>query len=227
MPNNLPDNKTPQTQQNIYTNQSQPTKNKEAPRNVRQDKRATQRTRIASAQPARQDIVVRAHHLNNNTERVQNRHVAKRRTVQITLWVNPIVKAELQRLAEQEGLSVSAAGGAFLEKALQRHVDMQYGALLQPIIESAIGKQIRSMSTRLAWLLVRIAFDTGQTRILATNILGTQEGMTGDSLKEILNSADKRSKANLTRKTPQLTELVQAVEKWLLEQEADVEKGGH
>lgn len=220
-------NKTPHSKQHIFTPSTSSTKNKDAPRDVWQDKRATQRTRIASAQPARQDIVMRAHRLDNNSARIQNKHVGKRRAVQITLWVNPIVKAELQRIAEQESLSVSAAGGAFLEKALQRHVDMQYGALLQPIIESAIGRQIRSMSTRLAWLLVRIAFDTGQTRVLATNILGTQEGMTGDSLKEILNSADKRSKANLTRKTPQLTELVQAVEKWLLEQEADVEKGGH
>lgn len=223
----MPVNKTPHSKKHIFTQSTNSTKNKDAPRNVWQDKRAFHRARIASIQPAPHDKLPRAHHLNNNTERVQNRHVAKRRTVQITLWVNPIVKAELERVAEQDGLSVSAAGGAFLEKALQRHVDMQYSALLQPIIESAIGKQIRLMSTRLAWLLVRIAFDTGQTRVLATNILGTQEGMTGDSLKEILNSADKRSKANLTRKTPQLTELVKTVEKWLLEQEAEVEKGGH
>ncbi len=167
----MPDNKTPHSKQPIFTPSTNSTKNKYAPRNVWQDKRAFHRTRIASIQPAPHEKLMRAHQLNNNTARVQNRHVAKRRTVQITLWVNPIVKAELQRLAEQEDLSVSAAGGAFLEKALQRHVDMQYGALLQPIIESAIGKQIRSMSTRLAWLLVRIAFDTGQTRVLATNIL--------------------------------------------------------
>lgn len=104
---------------------------------------------------------------------------------------------------------------------------MQYGALLQPIIEHTIGKQIRSMATRLSWLLVRIAFDTGQTRVLATNTLGMQEGMSGENLKEILATADKRTKANLTRKTPQLTELVQAVEKWLFAQEGEVEKGGH
>ena len=41
--------------------------------------------------------------------------------------------------------------------------------------------------------------------------------MTKDSLNEILATADKRTKANLTRKTPQITELIKAVEKWLLE----------
>jgi hypothetical protein len=223
----LSNNKTPHSHQNIFHNQTKSLKNKKESTDVLQDKRAFQRTRIASIQPAPHDKVMRAHHLINHTERVQNKHVAKRRTVQITLWVNPIVKAELQRIAEQEGLSVSAAGGAFLEKALQRQVDMQYGALLQPIIENTIGKQIRSMATRLSWLLVRIAFDTGQTRVLATNTLGMQEGMSGENLKEILATADKRTKANLTRKTPQLAELVQAVEKWLLEEEANEKKGGH
>jgi hypothetical protein len=48
-----------------------------------------------------------------------------------------------------------------------------------------------------------------------------QEGMTQDSLKEILDTADKRTKANLTRKTPQLTELMEAIEEWLLEGEKE------
>jgi hypothetical protein len=217
----------PHFSQNVFLRQSHSVIRQQQNLGVRQDKGAVKRARIATNQPAPRAQVTRSQALNNDTPRLQNKPTPKRKTIHLTLWVKPIVKTELKRLAEQEGLSVSAAGGAFLEKALQRHVDMQYGALLQPIIESTIGKQIRSMSTRLAWLLVRIAFDTGQTRVLATNILGTQEGMTGDSLKEILNSADKRSKANLTRKTPQLTELVQAVEKWLLKEEADVEKGGH
>ena len=48
-----------------------------------------------------------------------------------------------------------------------------------------------------------------------------QAGMTEDSLKEILATADKRTKANLTRRTPQLTQLMEAVEKWLLEGEEE------
>ena len=49
--------------------------------------------------------------------------------------------------------------------------------------------------------------------------------MTEESLKDILQTADKRTKANLTRKTPQLTELMQTVEKWLLEGEAEQGRG--
>jgi hypothetical protein len=61
----------------------------------------------------------------------------------------------------------------------------------------------------------------GHIKDLATHTLGMQEGMTEESLKDILQTADKRTKANLTRKTPQLTELMQTVEQWLLQAEGE------
>jgi hypothetical protein len=108
-----------------------------------------------------------------------------------------------------------------LKEILRQRFHQQQAATLPSIIEKAVAKSHRSLATRLSWLLVRIAFDAGQTRVLATNTLGMQDGMTEDSLKEILDTADKRTKANLTRKTPQLTELMEAVEKWLLEGEKE------
>jgi hypothetical protein len=66
---------------------------------------------------------------------------------------------------------------------------------------------------------VRIAFDTGQTRSLVTNILGRQQGMTEDVLKNILAMSQRTAKGNLTRRAPQISELMEAVEKWLAEDE--------
>jgi hypothetical protein len=140
------------------------------------------------------------------------------------LWVNPIVKAEVQRQAELTGLSVSATGAALLEEILRQKLHVQQAATLETVLEKIIAKSHRSLATRLSWLLVRIAFDTGQIRVLATNTLGMQEGMTEENLKEILATADKRTKANLTRKTPQLTELMEVIEKWLLEGEEEDKK---
>ena len=164
---------------------------------------------------------MRPHEMNSNSSRSQKQSTPKRKTVHLTLWVKPVVKAELQRIAQREGVSVSATGGAFLEKALQANVDMQYGSLLQPIIESAIRKQMRGISTRLAWLLVRVAFDSGQTRSLVTNILGRQPGVTPEVLKTILDSSSKTAKGNITRKTPQLIELIEAVERWIGAEEGE------
>ena len=120
-------------------------------------------------------------------------------------------------------MSVSAAGAAFLDKALQRNIDLAYSALLQPVIEQAIARQMRSISTRLAWLLVRVAFDAGQTRSLVTNILGRQPGVSQALLKTILDASARSSKANITRRTPQITSLIEAVERWITDDDG-VEK---
>jgi hypothetical protein len=85
---------------------------------------------------------------------------------------------------------------------------------LQPIIESAIRQQMRSMSTRLAFLLVRVAFASEQTRSLVTNVLGRQQGVTTAVLNEILDGSSKAAKGKITHCTPQLEELIAEVEQW-------------
>jgi hypothetical protein len=82
--------------------------------------------------------------------------------------------------------------------------------LLYWIIRNEIQQQMKGISSRLAWLLVRISFDTGQTRSLVTNILGRQQGMTEDILKNILAMRQRTAKGNITRKTPQIAELMEA-----------------
>ncbi len=206
---------------NGFTHQSYSPNVQQPLSGVRQDKPRPPSARIASTQPAPLKNMMRAHETESNGARSQNRPTPKRKTAKLTVWVKPVVKAELQRIAESEGLSISATGAAFLENALQAHVDMQYGSLLQPIIEQAIRKQMRSISTRLAWLLVRVAFDSGQTRSLVTNILGRQSGVTPDMLKTILDHSSKTAKGNITRKTPQLIELIEAVEQWIGAEEGE------
>jgi hypothetical protein len=153
--------------------------------------------------------------VNTQAVRSQNRSTQLTRTVKITTWVKPGVKAELERIAEQQGLSVSATSAAFLEEAVRQQLHTQHAVLLQPIIQQAIRQEMQGISTRLAWLLVRVAYDAGQTRSLVTNMLGRQAGITPDMLKTILEQSEKKAKGNITRKTPQLIDLMDAVEQWL------------
>jgi hypothetical protein len=180
---------------------------------LRQDKRAKESARIASSHPAPLEKLMRAQRSNTKTARSQNHSVPKRRTAQLTLWVKPIVKEELERLSVHDGLTVSAAGAALLERALQTNMDVRYGALIKPVIERAISSHLRKRDTRLISLLVRIAFDSGQTRSIVTNILGIQPDITPDLLRDILSESDTRAKSNITRIGPQLTELIEALEK--------------
>jgi hypothetical protein len=93
---------------------------------------------------------------------------------------------------------------------------MHYHALLEPIIKVTIRKHLFGGFNRLAWLLVRIAFDAEQTRALVTNILGRQQGMTEETLKNILAMSQRTAKGNITRRSPEMRELIDAVENWLL-----------
>jgi hypothetical protein len=181
-----------------------------ASRRVRQDKGGHSSARRASTQLAR------------NTNRVRAVQPSKTSTpkhaVKITLWVRPLVKDHLERRAKRDGISLSSAGATFLERALQQSLDMQYGALLRPIIKHAVRDELKVMSSRMTWLLVRNAFDSGQTRALVANVLGRQPGITPDLLNTILDQSAKTAKGNLARKTPQLTALLEEVEKLVFHQ---------
>jgi hypothetical protein len=54
--------------------------------------------------------------------------------VPLTIQIPKGLKAEIQRLAAQEGESDSATARAFLGRGIQANIDMQYGAMLRPVI---------------------------------------------------------------------------------------------
>lgn len=150
---------------------------------------------------------MRSHVSNNTVTRAQNKPTPRRQTVPLTIWVKPIEKEDLQRIASAEKVSLSQAGRTLLRKAMQTRIDMQYSSFLEPMLERAISKHLRQRDTRMISLLVRIAFDSGQTRSIVTNILGLQPDISPELLIDILSESDKRAKANIGRKTPQMQTL--------------------
>jgi hypothetical protein len=185
---------------------------------VGQDKGAAERVRRDSGQPVPRPAGGRTRPVVSSVARSQ-KPSRKRRLERVTIWVEREVRAEVDRIARQEGLSVSATGAAFLREAVRQKLHVQHAVLLQPIIEQAIRRQMGALSTRLAWLLVRVAFDAGQTRSLVTNILGRQAGVSPEVLKTILAGSGRSAKANITRRTPQMAELIEAVEHWMVADE--------
>lgn len=187
---------------------------------VWQDKSDLLRDRIASGEPYRSSAEARLEPgYQATTPSASSR-------VPITAQVKRSVKEAIIRMTKQgrekrQALSVSEVTAALLEKAVQGHIDMQYGALLKPVIERAIDKRLRARDARFAALLVRIAFDSGQARSLLTNLLARSPGVTPELLNAILDQSGKRAKANLTHLSPQITELIKIVETWMSENEAE------
>jgi hypothetical protein len=215
----------PQIPQNIFLQQNHSVSSLRSRGDVRQDKSAAIRGRVASVQPERPAPVLRAQQEDTQPSRTQNNTTHRRKTVPLTLWVKPIVKAEVQRLVqleEQEGkadVSLSSVGGAFLERGLQQNVDMKYSTLLVPIIENAIDRRLRARDNRLVALLVRIAFETGQIRGIVTNNLAIQPGITEEIIQTVLTNSEKDAKKNITRKTPQITEMLEELATWMTVEE--------
>ena len=214
-------NGTPQSERNVFSRQPNGVVAAAVNASVVQDKTALTRGSPASPQPAPPHKAAQSRAVSNKTTRAKKHGSSKRKTVHLVLWVNPIIKAELQRIATEEGLSMSRAGGALLARALQQNIDMQYHALLEPIIRHEIQQQMQGISNRLAWLLARNAFAAEQTRAIATNILGRQSGMTEETLKHILARTKRTAHGILTRRNPEVEELIAAVKQWVDNAEKD------
>src|SRR3989442_2498961 len=197
---------------NIYQNQIKAKNEHKTHGGVGQDNNGVGRGRAASGEPVIVGNSPRTRGLNHLLPRSQ-KHSTSRKTVQVASWVDEPIRAQLAELARSQNLSMSQTIHDLLKEILRQKFHQQQAATLPSIIEKAVAKSNRSLATRLAWLLVRIAFDTGQTRVLATNILGMQAGMTEENLKEIFRNPAKRPKDNVPRKAPQLTKIMEAVAK--------------
>jgi hypothetical protein len=215
----MPNTRPTHSSQNVFLNQEKPRKTKTAHGDLRQDKRATITARIPSPQPARSSIPLRAKPLDTKTTRVQNPTVDRRRTVQLTLWVSPIEKAEIQRRAERENLSVSSVGAALVRKGMQTDLDLAYGALLEPVFASLLNRHMESRDNRLALLLVRNYLVGEQTRGLVTNLLGRHPAITPEVLNNILDHSFQEAKKKLIRRSPELEALIKEVKSWVVEEE--------
>ena len=222
----MPNNRHPHSQQNVFTNQENRAKNKDAHEDVRQDKRGKTTARPATPQPARYDIPMRAVPMKTKTTRSQNTNIDNSRTAQLTVWVEPRVKAEVIRRATEIGgkATPSSVGAELLKRGLQTDLDIAYGALLTPVFESVLKRYMTARDNRLASLLVRACIAIEQTRSIAVNTLGRQPAKTANVLKpDVLNDILDRSledaKKKITNRSPELKELIKELNRWIVDEE--------
>ena len=165
---------------------------------VGQDKNAQERIYKASGKP-------RIPHSSAQMCEVPKKHGSnKRKTVEIGVCISPELKDELDRIRSQGGkrrekLSMSRVAGAFIEKGVQGHIDMQYGALLKPVIETAVKKEIASFSNRSANLALNACYSAEQARILCITILSMLLGNQTDVLPGLVSESQKKAHENMRR----------------------------
>jgi hypothetical protein len=95
----MPSNGNPQSERFVFPLQSNGAAGEAGNAAVRQDKTALTRGRTASPQPEPPHKAAQSREVNNNPQRSKKHGSTKRKTVHLVLWINPIVKAELKRIA--------------------------------------------------------------------------------------------------------------------------------
>ena len=216
--------KQPSLKRNIYQNQSKTKNENESHGGVRQDKYAKSRVHIRVDQPVMDSDFARTPLSNTKNHRAKKRSTS-RRLSQLATWVEDPIVFTIQQKARKKGLSASAVIRKLLIKALKDEESVDE-ALDTESLREAIVRDNRRLARRLSWLLIWLIFDVGHIKVHTTNLLGMQKGITEEMLKEILTDADKQTKTKLSRKNPELTEFVNAIEKWLVAAEEDEQGGG-
>ena len=219
----MPYQKFPRSTRTVLLSQSGDTLSAQPLRGVRQDKRGLEAARKSLKQPARTHTPAARIGLNNPVARSQNHFSPNAPLVQLPLHVKPIVKAEVKRMAEINGISASAQGAALLEEILRQKLHIQQAATLETALEKIITRIIGKRDARLAHLLVRIAFATEQGRILDTNILSRMPGVTTKLRDQILDRSTDAAKDKITQSSPQLEKILKELEEMLSHKEGEVE----
>ena len=184
---------------------------------VVQDKSDLIRDRAASDQPYRTPDEIRSNQ--NRIQSPQSNTTAPQRSnttatqhtpidyadlegpfVPLTIQIPKPMKAEIQRLAAQEGRSDSFIARNVLGRGLQANIDMQYGALLKPTIKDTIHENFQGYNNRNANIGLQAYYAAEQARILAIHTLRflTDLVESPDELVPIIKVAQKEAWKNMT-----------------------------
>jgi hypothetical protein len=186
---------------------------------VRQDKSDLIRDRAASDQPYRTPDEIRSNqkssHLpQSNTTAPQRSNTVSPHMppdpidfdgplVPLTIQIPKHLKAEIQRLAAEEGESDSATARAFLGRGVQANIDMQYGAMLRPVIQDQIHKDIQSYSNRTANINFQALYAAEQSRLMAIHILSFLTDLldASNEFVPIITACQQNAWKNITKMT--------------------------
>jgi len=133
----------------------------------------------------------------------------------MTLRVKPGVKTALERIAHDDGVSLSEASADGLEVFARAKIHDQEETLFEPRMQAMMRREIRASDNRHIYFEMRNAIAAEQTRILITDLYKRQLRKEGMPLKEINKKLDdtyNMARDNILRKTktPQLKNLFDA-----------------
>jgi hypothetical protein len=169
---------------------------------VMQDKQPPWRFTIASEQPSTAREVAVGSKQGNATataavDRPTHHGSETRQTEQITGRVLPHIKSRVRAMAATQSLTESKVVASLVEKALQIDADLQYGAMLRPVIQDQIRKDIQSATNRTANLALEAFYSAEEGRVICLYILRFLLGEDTQILQEIIKQSQEQAREHL------------------------------
>jgi hypothetical protein len=186
-------------------------------RGVVQEKGLLTQALKASGQPGSVANSQRPQALRSKGVRSQSRTPTPVKLVHSTFWIDPRVRAEMQRQATEEGISVSEVGAKACAAWVRNSIREQQDDLFEPRLRHMMRQEIQTLGERLVFFEMRNAFASEQTRILTIDLYKRQlqkEGVTQEKMYELIDQSDKMAQQNITHRSPKFKGL-------LLQWEAD------
>jgi len=174
----------------------------------RQDNSAPVRARVASSQPYTLYTHQLPRGLDKKKERVK-KHSTSRQSVSITLWVDEPIRIEVDKFAQDLGLSRSAMAKQLIEQAVHQKLHITHAQSMGSIVEKAVSKALQ----RLIPFITQISYDSNQSQILIGHTLG-QILKDDVELKRIRDRAASLARKNIFHIRPQIKEITEAVKLW-------------
>ncbi len=181
-----------------------------------------------SSQPGPDTEIARSSVLDSGSVQSQKHSDAKERLVKGAVWMKPGVKAAIESLAEQTGLSFSATAAKGLEIYTRAKLQDQQETLFEPKMQAMMRREIRSSDNRHVPFEIKNAIASEQTRILTADLykrMLRKEGVPLKAINQKLDEAYHLARANvLNTKTPKFKNLL--TEWWQMTEEQATDKQG-
>jgi hypothetical protein len=211
----LLNNKVSHPHQNIYTNQPKDQNRKTAragdSRNVGQDKGHLENAPHKASQPAPFSNGSGARASNTKSAQIQKTNSSREKRIHSTIHLEPRVRVELERIAQEKGLSFSDVGNTACRFYVNTTIEKQHAESLKDVLRQIIREELQAFGHRMVYFLIRIAFSAEQAKLLITNVLKFVLKLAGIDQKTYVTLVDesgKLAKRNILANTPQFKDLM-------------------
>ncbi len=182
-----------------------------ATRGVVPEKRSLAGALKASGQPAVVGKGQSAEGLCSNGHRSPSRSVPPVKLVQTTSWLDPRVRAELEREATERHLSLSEVVALACRDWVCYEIHRQQTTLFEATQRHIIREEIQRLKDSLIPFTIKNAQASEQTRIVMANVYKRflkADGVTPQRFYEILDQIDLMAENNIKQRSPKFSRLV-------------------